>query len=776
MESSRDCQNVFLWVLVFLGGILADNEYMVSKPEQITLALTYETRLTCEMNIEPDKFEWKIYPTTDYYNPMADIHLNTSNFHVKPDFKELRSERHNRQRKKSYLTIKANNNDVAGDYQCLAYYGASVVANVPWRISIAKQNDFSYQPNAHAEVTEGNTVSWRCEPPDTNPEAYIDYYKGDQLIMPPFEEPKIKSLLLEKVRYEDSGQYKCTAAVNGIKYTSKATLTLKVHRHMENKEPSFIIKPKETYTVTKGSNVFLDCAAVGNPVPKVVWYKKNGPLPEDRIDMISGGLKIRNVTSSDDGVYVCNYTNPKGTVSHQITVIYNEAPSIDCPVTITDVRQGENLDLDCTVTGTPEPRITWFLNGYSVNDSSIEAIGNKIYIRPVDKKHAGNLQIFARNSVKTVYNTISVRVLPIPSSGSSAPVKSPSRHRKRPKKPQKGKGRTPEMIPPTKPIISRVNDESVMVRWSVPQNSGLPIQFFKVQFRELGQASSTEPHRGKGWKTLNADIPPTTYNYEVRDLKPEHIYKFRIAAVFSNNDNKPSNNSDKFHLKRLDFDDRNPLPVPILLDSETVNSTSIKIYWKLPDDVDPNAAIDGYYVKYLSSSKAGDYLSATIDGKNTSSYIISHLQPDMLYDIKLQSYNSGTASGFSDIMKGKTAAAPVNITTTVPPPIAPAAINETNLYIYIVIGVFLVALLVTSVVMLFVCRKWKKKKSLNDNNKTGVEDHHIQADGNDFVVGTKSLPRSNGVVSNNRITITANPLADAENKKFLDRNFSRIKT
>lgn len=58
-------------------------------------------------------------------------------------------------------------------------------------------------------------------------------------------------------------------------------------------------------------------------------------------------------------------------------------------------------------------------------------------------------------------------------------------------------------------------------------------------------------------------------------------------------------------------------------------------------------------------------------------------------------------------------AAPVNITTTVPPPIAPAAINKTNLYIYIVIGVFLVALLITSVVMLFVCRKWKKKKSLS---------------------------------------------------------------
>lgn len=42
------------------------------------------------------------------------------------------------------------------------------------------------------------------------------------------------------------------------------------------------------------------------------------------------------------------------------------------------------------------------------------------------------------------------------------------------------------MIPPTKPHITRLSDESVMVRWSVPLNEGLPIQFFKVQYRELG--------------------------------------------------------------------------------------------------------------------------------------------------------------------------------------------------------------------------------------------------------------------------------------------------
>ena len=36
------------------------------------------------------------------------------------------------------------------------------------------------------------------------------------------------------------------------------------------------------------------------------------------------------------------------------------------------------------------------------------------------------------------------------------------------------------MIPPSRPNITRLTDESVMVRWSVPPNEGLPIEFFKV--------------------------------------------------------------------------------------------------------------------------------------------------------------------------------------------------------------------------------------------------------------------------------------------------------
>lgn len=53
---------------------------------------------------------------------------------------------------------------------------------------------------------------------------------------------------------------------------------------------------------------------------------------------------------------------------------------------------------------------------------------------------------------------------------------------------------------------------------------------------------------------------------------------------------------------------------------------------------------------------------------------------------------------------------------------------------------------------------------MDNRDKAIVDDHTLQLDGNEYVVvGPKSMPKSNGCAPN-RITITANPLADADNK------------
>ncbi|XP_018572670.1 interference hedgehog isoform X3 [Anoplophora glabripennis] len=769
MEGTHVFGTILIASVVVFDLVQSDFEYMVTNPEPISVSFGFDTLLTCEMNIEPDRFQWKFYPTDEPYSLNNAINLSNATFHLIPE------EKYTKQRKKSSLTVQVNSTKAAGDYQCLAYYGAYVVASVPWLLRIATLKPFPKQDSKDITTTAGNTVLWRCIPPESNPEPYIDYYKSDQYVASSNPKIQSESLVLPNVTVDKSGVYKCSASNTLETVNSDTSLSLKVVKNAPTRSPYFITEPKSKYVSLKGDKVFLECSAIGNPVPKVVWFKKNGRLPDKRSEMLDGGLSIVNITSSDDGVYVCSYSNSYGSISHHITLVYNEEPAIDCLMNSTDVKQGENIDLNCIISGVPEPYVSWFINGFSVsNDTAVEAVGNKIYFRPVEKRHAGNLQVFARNKVRTVYTSIIIRVIPLTSSVdlTVTPEHTHRRHGGRTsstRKPFKH-GKVPKLVPPSKPIISRLNDQAVVVRWSVPNNNGLPISFFKVQYREIGPANSNDLHtrnKGSKWKTTNADIAPNIQVYDVTNLKADHIYKFRIAAVYSNNDNKLSPNSDKFHLRMLDFDTKNPLPIPIITHTEVVNATSVKIYWECSKSA--NVSVDGFYISYMSASTAGDYMKATVDGENTREYVITHLQPDTIYDIKLQSFNSKFASDFSPIMKARTGTNQSSMTTTTHSPIVAAEQKEAgfgNLYVIIIGAVGGCVLLICGIVSIIICRKWKKNKSDN-RDKSTVEDRHV-AEGNEYVeYGQKS--RANGcVLPSNRITITPNPLAEADNKRRKD--------
>lgn len=331
--------------------------------------------------------------------------------------------------------------------------------------------------------------------------------------------------------------------------------------------------------------MFFECSAIGTPVPTITWQKINGALPTKRTEMFPGGLRIFNVTKEDDGIYVCKHANTKGLITHNITLKYREVPSITEGLKNTNMSEGESMDLECIVEGIPLPKVSWLLNGKSVvNDTAIEINDNRISFLSLQKRHAGFLQCFAHNEVGIKFSLAELRVIPkqIPSTDFTDDYSTRQPVHKRRKTNKKGKPiSTAQMIPPSKPTVTRLSDESVVVRWTVPSNSGLPIQFFKVQYQELGPYNSNITIRPPKWKTSNADIPPNIRSYEVDNLKPEQVYKFRIAAVYSNNDNKLSPKSDKFHLNRTDFFMKNPLPVPKLVHTERINSTAIKIEWEV---------------------------------------------------------------------------------------------------------------------------------------------------------------------------------------------------
>ena len=129
------------------------------------------------------------------------------------------------------------------------------------------------------------------------------------------------------------------------------------------------------------------------------------------------------------------------------------------------------------------------------------------------------------------------------------------------------------MIPPTKPNVTRLSDESVMVHWSVPQNEGLPIEFFKVQFKEADKS-------GSRWKTIDEDIPSHIRSYEVSGLKAGLTYRFRIAAVYTNNDNKLGPTSAKFVLEK-EPPKKKPAHVPFIEKAQAESPSAVNIYWKV---------------------------------------------------------------------------------------------------------------------------------------------------------------------------------------------------
>nr|XP_041630640.1 interference hedgehog isoform X2 [Drosophila kikkawai] len=354
------------------------------------------------------------------------------------------------------------------------------------------------------------------------------------------------------------------------------------------------------------------------------------------------------------------------------------------------------------------------------------------------------------------------------------------------------------MVPPSRPNVTRLSDEAVMLRWSVPQNLGLPIIFFKVQYRNLGDGKS----RREGWQTTSDNIPygnshgwrqrgrernrdrqrererdrdqhemgnaPKNFTSSVTGLVPGKYYRFRLVAVYSNDDNKEGNASLKFLLLAAGNAKSN-LPIPELHEVEPVSETAVQLHWTLSASaVTSGQDIDGYYAYYRPAASAAEYLKSTVDGGPSRSFRIDQLHPGTTYEFKLQSFNADAASEFSAIRQVRTKQFhdPTTPKSHVPANNTAAGGQQQNSIYPVILGASGGALLLLiAVVWACLCLKRRDNSQPEDENKPQLE--HIQAD---FVTSavlgvgghhkSGDVRRLNGVIP--RMNITPNPLAGQE--------------
>nr|XP_030696548.1 cell adhesion molecule-related/down-regulated by oncogenes [Globicephala melas] len=196
---------------------------------------------------------------------------------------------------------------------------------------------------------------------------------------------------------------------------------------------------------------------------------------------------------------------------------------------------------------------------------------------------------------------------------------------------------------PDRPTVSTASETSVYVTWIPRANGGSPITAFKVEYKRM---------RTSDWLVAAEDIPPSKLSVEVRSLEPGSTYKFRVIAVNHYGESFRSSASRPYQVAGFPnrFSNR-PITGPHIAYTEAVSDTQIMLKWTYIPSSNNNTPIQGFYIYYrpTDSDNDSDYKRDIVEGSKQW-HMIGHLQPETSYDIKMQCFNEGGESEFSNVM------------------------------------------------------------------------------------------------------------------------------
>lgn len=119
------------------------------------------------------------------------------------------------------------------------------------------------------------------------------------------------TLQIRGVQKEDAGYYVCSALSVAGSATIRAFLQV---TSVDDIPPPIIQIGPANQTIPIGSMAMLPCRAIGNPIPRIRWYKDGMPLQTNqRLIIVQSGLKIDSTyhaaiihAISFDSILVCN--------------------------------------------------------------------------------------------------------------------------------------------------------------------------------------------------------------------------------------------------------------------------------------------------------------------------------------------------------------------------------------------------------------------------------------------------------------------------------------
>ncbi|XP_065138845.1 cell adhesion molecule-related/down-regulated by oncogenes [Paramisgurnus dabryanus] len=202
--------------------------------------------------------------------------------------------------------------------------------------------------------------------------------------------------------------------------------------------------------------------------------------------------------------------------------------------------------------------------------------------------------------------------------------------------------RVPEA--PDRPTISMATESSVYVTWIPRANGGSPITAFRVEYRKQGRSGD--------WIVAADNISPLKLSVEVRNLEPGSTYRFRVIAINNYGESPASATSRPYQVSLSNPPVSNrPVAGPHISSTDAVSDTQIMLRWTYTPSSNNNTPIQGFYIYYrpTDSDNDSDYKRDVVEGFKFW-HMIGQLQPETSYDIKMQCFNDGGESEYSNVM------------------------------------------------------------------------------------------------------------------------------